>query len=78
MKKGSERFSGLEKFFDVLGEIVALLLMVVFILRLTNAQFNYIPADSTFAVVLNAIFVYGFTVLLLVVGFEARVKRNFI
>ena len=69
-------FKKMEKVFDILGEILAVLLVVVFALLIVNATFEFLPDGvlNVFEVIRN----YGSLVLIAVVGLEARSKRNFI
>ena len=69
-------FKGLEKVFDILGEILAVVLVVVFALMIINANFSFLPDEvlNVFKIILN----YGFLFLCAVVGLEAMAKRNFI
>lgn len=67
----------LEKVFDVLGEILAVLLVVVYIVLLANAQWDFIPNDTLLRV-LDIIRTYGSLLLVAVVGMEAMSKRSFI
>ena len=75
-KEDSFMFKGLEKVFDIIGEILAVVMVVVFALLIINANFNFLPAA-----VLNVfeiIRTYGSLVLIAVVGLEAMAKRNFV
>lgn len=67
----------LEKVFDILGEILAVIMVITFMLLLTNATFDYIPS-GIFLSILNGIRLYGGIALVLIVGAEAIVKRNFV
>lgn len=69
-------FKKMEKVFDILGEILAVLLVVVFALLIINATFEFLPDGvlNVFEVIRN----YGSLVLIAVVGLEAMSKRNFI
>ena len=69
-------FKKMEKVFDILGEILAVLLVVVFALLIVNATFEFLPDGvlNIFEVIRN----YGSLVLIAVVGLEAMSKRNFI
>lgn len=69
-------FKKTEKFFDIIGEILAVVLVVVFALMIINANFSFLPDEvlNVFKIILN----YGFLVLCAVVGLEAMSKRNFI
>ena len=69
-------FKGLEKVFDIIGEILAVVLVVVFALLILDANFNFLP--DTVLNVFTVIKEYGALVLIGVVGCEAMSKRNFI
>ena len=69
-------FKGLEKVFDIIGEILAVVLVVVFALLIINANFSFLP-DAVLNV-FEVIRTYGSLVLIAVVGLEAMSKRNFI
>lgn len=66
----------LEKVFDIIGEILAVVLVLVFALLIINANFNFLPdlALKIFTVIKE----YGALLLIGVVGFEAMCKRNII
>lgn len=67
----------LEPIFDILGEILALLLVVVYIVSLANAQWGFIN-NATFLNVLAVLRTYGSILLVAVVGMEAVSKRSII
>ncbi len=69
-------FKGLEKVFDIIGEILAVVLVVVFALLIINANFSFLP-DAVLNV-FEVIRTYGSLILIAVVGLEAMSKRNFI
>ena len=69
-------FKGLEKVFDIIGEILAVVLVVVFALLIINANYSFLP-DAVLNV-FEVIRTYGSLVLIAVVGLEAMAKRNFI
>lgn len=69
-------FKGLEKVFDIIGEILAVVLVVVFALLIINANYSFLP-DAVLNV-FEVIRTYGSLVLIAVVGLEAMSKRNFI
>ncbi|MBO5046709.1 MAG: hypothetical protein J6C93_07570 [Clostridia bacterium] len=66
----------LEKVFDILGEILAVLLVIVYALWILNLNFNFLPNGVVFAV--SLIKEYGLLLLVVVVGLEAMSKRNLI
>ncbi len=69
-------FKGLEKVFDIIGEILAVVMVVVFALLIINANFSFLP--TSVLNVFEVIRTYGSLVLIAVVGLEAMAKRNFI
>lgn len=66
----------LEKVFDILGEIIAVVLVITFALLIIDANFKFLP-DVLYNI-LNIIRNYGALVLIAVVGLEAISKRNII
>ena len=66
----------LEKFFDILGEIIAIVMVLVYALWIINLHFNFLPVEVVN--VLAIVKEYGLLVLVAVVGLEAMSKRNFI
>jgi len=73
----SERNENLEKIFDALGEIVAFLTVVLYAVLIINATWTFIP-EGTLLNVLMVAKTYASLVLVIIVGLEATVKRNFI
>ena len=69
-------FKGLEKVFDVIGEILAVVLVIVFALLILDANFHFLP--DTVLNIFTIIKEYGALVLIAVVGCEAMSKRNFL
>ena len=69
-------FKGLEKVFDIIGEILAVVLVGVFALLIINANYSFLP-DAVLNV-FEVIRTYGSLILIAVVGLEAMSKRNFI
>ena len=66
----------LEKVFDVLGEIIAVVMALVYALWIINLNYHFLPAE-----VVNILAIakeYGLLALVAVVGLEAMSKRNFI
>ena len=64
----------LEKVFDIIGEILAVLALILYVFLAINAQFMFLPDG-----VLNVLMViqqYSFIIVTIVVGFEAMIKRN--
>ncbi len=68
----------LEGFFDILGEILAVVIVVTFVLLLANAQWGFLAAVPWLYSVLQIIQTFGMLALVAVVGLEAISKRNFI
>ena len=66
----------LEKVFDILGEIIAVVLVITFALLIIDANFKFLP-DVLYNI-LNVIRNYGALGLIAVVGLEAISKRNII
>lgn len=69
-------FKSLEKVFDIIGEILAVVMVIVFALLIINANFGFLPdmVLKVFSYVQN----YGSLALMAVVGLEAMSKRNFV
>lgn len=70
-------FKGLEKVFDILGEILAVVLVIVYAITLLNAKVGFIEPGALLNA-LNGIRFYGSIILIGVVGLEAMCKRNII
>ncbi len=68
----------LEKVFDILGEIIAIVMVVLYVLALANAQWSFIPAGSFISNAMKIMLTYGALLLVAVVGLEAISKRNLI
>ena len=66
-----------EKFWDLLGEILALVLLVVYAVLILDANFHFLPSGKLMEV-LQILRTYGSFALVGVVGFEAITKRGFI
>ena len=69
-------FKKLSGVFDIIGEILAVVLVVVYALLIINANFDFLPA--TVLNIFKIIQTYGALILIGVVGLEAMTKRNFI
>ncbi len=67
-----------EKFLDILGEILALVLIIVYAVLILNANFNFLPKNEIFMNVLEILRNYGAIALVGIVGLEAITKRGFI
>ncbi len=70
-------FKSLEKVFDIIGEILAVLLVVVYIVLIINANFPFIE-NATVLNILEIARTYGSLLLVAVVGLEAMSKRNLV
>lgn len=68
----------LEKVFDVIGEILAVLLVVVYIVAMANAIWGFLDGVPVLEKILNIVIHYGALLLVAVVGLEAMSKRNII
>lgn len=73
----SENNNGLEKFLDVIGEILAFLTIALYAVLIINANWTFIP-EGTFYNVLLVAKTYASLAVVAVVGLECIVKRNFI
>lgn len=70
-------FKGMEKVWDIIGEILAVVLVLVYALLIINAKWQFIPA-GTFMNILEILRTYGSILLVAVVGLEAMSKRNIV
>ncbi len=68
----------LEKFFDTLGEILAVALVILYALAITNSTFHYLDNVPVFFNILEIARNYGALALVGIVGLEAISKRNII
>lgn len=71
-------FKKLESVFDIIGEILAVLLVVVFALLIIDANFPFLDNVPWLKNVFEIIRNYGALALIAVVGLEAMSKRNFV
>lgn len=71
------RNAGLEKVFDILGEILAFVAVVTFAFYYLNLAFGWID-NPTVVMVIDVIKNYAGLALMIVVGLEATIKRTFI
>lgn len=69
--------TGLGKLWDVLSQIVAVIVIAVYAVLIVNANFNFIPA-GTFLNILDIIRTYGSLAVLGLVGLEATSRWPFI
>ncbi|MBQ4268904.1 MAG: hypothetical protein IJB97_04560 [Clostridia bacterium] len=67
----------LEPIFDIIGEILAVLMVIVYIVSLANAQWSFIN-NTAILNILNITRTYGSILLVGVVGMEAMCKRNLV
>ena len=70
-------FKKSEKFFDIIGEILAVVLVLVYVVLILNANFSFIP-EGVFLNILEILRTYGSLILVGVVGLEAMSKRNLV
>lgn len=66
-----------EKIFDILGEVMAILTIVLYAVLIINANWSFIPAGK-FLDILLIIKDYAALIVVAIVGFEAMVKFGFI
>ena len=70
-------FKKMSKFWDVISEILAVLLVIVYAFMIINANFGWVQ-DATALMVFSIIRNYGSLLLVGVVGLEAISKRNIV
>ena len=68
-------FKRSEKLFDILGEILAVVLVLVYAVLIIDSNFDFIP-DGAFMNILQILRTYGSLALVGIVGLEAMSKRN--
>ena len=73
MKKEERLMS---KILDIVGEIVAVVLVLVWIVLLANAQWNFLNGVPTLLKILNIAKEYGGLLLMAIVGLQSMSKRN--
>ena len=78
MGKGSGWKQTMEKVFDIIGEILAVIYVIVFALLLIDAQWPFISNVDWLYIIFKIIWQYGAFVIAVIVGLEAMVKRNFL
>lgn len=71
-------FKKMEKVFDIIGEILAVVLVIVFALLIIDANFSFLDNVAWLKNIFEIIRNYGALVLIAVVGLEAMSKRNFL
>lgn len=74
---GKQTTKVIEKIFDILGEILAVLTVALYAVLIINANWSFIPAGRFFDILL-VIKDYAALIVVAIVGFEAMVKRNFV
>lgn len=67
-----------EKVFDILGELLAVVCVVAYILTLANAIWGFLDRQLLVLQILDIVRAYGSLALVAVVGMEAMSKRNII
>ena len=67
----------MEKVFDILGEILAVLTIALYAVLIINANWSFIPEGRILDILL-VIKNYAALVVVLIVGFEAMIKRSFV
>lgn len=68
----------ISRILDIVGEVLAVLLVLVWILLLANAQWKFIDSVPVLLKILNCIKDYGGLLLMAIVGLEAMSKRNIV
>ncbi len=68
----------MSRILDIVGEIVAVVLVLVWIVLLANAQWNFLKDIPELLNILNIAKAYGGLILMAIVGMEAMSKRNII
>ena len=71
------QMKSMEKVWDILGEILAVVLVVAYAVLILNASLNFIT-NETVLFILDILRTYGTIALIGVVGMEAMCKRNII
>lgn len=64
--------------FDVIGEVLAVVYVVVFALLLIDAQWPFLSNVDWLYAIFKVIWTYGAFLIAAVVGLEAMIKRNFL
>ncbi len=64
--------------FDIIGEILAVVIVVVFALLIIDANYPFLSNVSWLYNICKIIMQYGTLVLVAIVGLEAMVKRNIV
>ncbi len=66
----------LSRILDIIGKILAIVLVVAFLLHFLNINFDFLPVGVASA--LSCIYVYGAFVLVAIVAVEATIKHSLI
>ena len=75
---GKEFRLKLEKLFDFLGELLAFIIAVVWVASLLNANFHFYDSVPVIVTIVEYVKEFALLALVIVVGLEATIKRNFI
>ncbi len=68
----------MSKILDIIGEIVAVVLVLTWVILLANAQWGFLNGVPTLLNILNITKAYGGLILMAIVGMEAMSKRNIV
>lgn len=68
----------MQKLFDIIGKILALVWLVNFVLWVTNANWGYLNSIDILVKIVDAIYAWGALLLVAIVGFEAVAKRHLV
>ena len=68
----------LEKVFDFIGEVLAFVVAVVWVLVVLNANFHFMDGVPVITNIFNFMLHWGLLIFVGVVGLEATIKRNFL
>lgn len=69
---------GLERFFDIVGKILASILIITWIVFVTNCTWHYLDGIPVLLKIVLGIKEYGSLLLMGIVGAEAAAKRNIV
>ena len=75
---GKEFRMKLEKVFDFLGELLAFVVAVVWVLVVLNANFHFLNGVPVLVNIFSFVLHWALLVLVIIVGLEATIKRNII
>lgn len=68
----------MQKLFDVLGKILAIVWLIAFVLWVTNANWGYLNSVEIAVKIINGIKEWGALLLVGIVGCEAVAKRSLV